>query len=147
MCGQMKTAPVQPELPAVAALRATWLTALPGSATLVCDLDGQTFYVTTSRDVFAATQRAACASMTGLAWRHTVSVASDGRAALALRDWLSHPYRHVVHCLGSNPTVTPDVSNCKLTISQVLEHFGARLVGVDPDPAALGALGPARGAF
>lgn len=129
------------DLSHVRALEARWLMGLPASCTLLVGLDGGPLLVTTARTVFAAAQRARYAVLTGLEWELCIEAAEANRAAYTLLEWVSHPYRPLQHVLGVHLTHRANVSNCKLTIAQVLAHFGARLVGVDPELAPHAAQG------
>lgn len=135
-------------------LRAVWLTRLPAPVTLVCRApdatgDVRDFWVTTSREHFMAAEQA-LPVLDGQQWQG-LAHATHGRAtALAVSQWLMPglPFGDlppwvirgsIYDLLGgawrpATKLAAADVARVRVTVGDVLEHFGAELVGLDPPP-------------
>jgi hypothetical protein len=134
------------------ALPAQALRGLPDPCTLVCraaDLNGklQTFWVTTSREHHSAARRSFLPALHGHEWTALVIAAADARATLALSQWLT-PEAYGVRpmwyargtvydlcgggLLATESTRGWDAVDLRVTVGDVLEHFRAELVDIDP---------------
>lgn len=136
----------------VLGLPAALLRRLPASSTLVCrcaDVGGvdRDCWVTTSSKHAAAAAAAFFPAVDGHAWLALVLAAQAGRAALALSQWLSPDRYGVVptwYARGSLYALTGNVHReqdsaaiwddypIRVTVGDVLAHFRAELVELDP---------------
>lgn len=145
------------ELAAVVEWPAAWLVELPAAFTLLVEHrdSRRRFLVTTSRTRYTAARQAGDPVAHGDEWLALAKAAAEGRACLAVGQWLvpsfppparpeppdwTLPPQPLMRALGGDGPSPGDgdwLPSSPATVAGVLEHFGLRALALDPPLEAM----------